>query len=106
MQLLSRLTGLIRDTILSGVLGAAGLMDLFGFGFRLTNHFRAIFGEGAFNAAFVPTYARTLETLGAGEAQRFANQMLTLMFGSQLVLLALAWSFMPQIIATRTNRWR
>ena len=44
--ILSRLTGLLRDTILSGVLGAAGLMDLFGFGFRLTNHFRAIFGEG------------------------------------------------------------
>ena len=67
--ILSRLTGLLRDTILSGVLGAAGLMDLFGFGFRLTNHFRAIFGEGAFNAAFVPAYARTMETLGAGEAQ-------------------------------------
>ena len=103
--ILSRLTGLLRDTILSGVLGAAGLMDLFGFGFRLTNHFRAIFGEGAFNAAFVPTYARTMETLGAGEAQRFANQMLTLMFGSQLILLALAWGFMPQIIATLAPRF-
>ncbi len=103
--ILSRLTGLLRDTILSGVLGAAGLMDLFGFGFRLTNHFRAIFGEGAFNAAFVPAYARTMETLGAGEAQRFANQMFTLMLGTQLLMLALAWGFMPEIIATLAPRF-
>ena len=103
--ILSRLTGLVRDTILSGVLGAAGAMDMFGFGFRFTNHFRAIFGEGAFNAAFVPTYASTMETRGVVAAQAFANQMFTLLLGMQLALLALAWSFMPQIIGWLAPRF-
>ena len=103
--ILSRASGLLRDTLLSGVLGAAAAMDMFGFGFRLTNHFRAIFGEGAFNAAFVPTYAATVETRGHGAAQRFANGMFTLLLGVQLVLLALAWIFMPQVIAALAPRF-
>ena len=39
---------------------------------RLPNHFRAIFGEGAFNSAFVPSYARVLESRGADAARSFS----------------------------------
>src|SRR4051794_30527337 len=62
MTLLSRVTGFLRDVVLGAVLGAGALADAFYIAFRLPNHFRAIFGEGAFNAAFVPSYARVLET--------------------------------------------
>jgi putative peptidoglycan lipid II flippase len=37
--------------------GAGPLADAFFVALRLPNHFRAIFAEGAFNAAFVPAYA-------------------------------------------------
>ncbi len=40
--------------MLAAVLGAGLNADAFVVAFRLPNHFRAIFGEGAFNAAYVP----------------------------------------------------
>jgi len=53
LTLLSRLTGFARDILLAAVLGAGPVADAFFVSFRLPNHFRAIFAEGAFNAAFI-----------------------------------------------------
>ena len=58
LTLLSRVTGFARDIMLAAVLGAGPVADAFFVALRLPNHFRAIFAEGAFNAAFVPAYAR------------------------------------------------
>ena len=66
--LLSRVSGFIRDIILAAVLGAGPVADAFFVALRLPNHFRAIFAEGAFNAAFVPAYARIREEGGAARA--------------------------------------
>jgi putative peptidoglycan lipid II flippase len=96
---LSRGTGFIRDIVLSSTLGAGLLADAFFVAFRLPNHFRAIFGEGAFNAAYVPSYSRVLETEGATEARIFSGQVFTLLLISQVILLALAWSFTPQLVS-------
>ena len=63
--LLSRVTGFVRDIMLAAVLGAGPVADAFFVALRLPNHFRAIFAEGAFNAAFVPAYARIREQSGA-----------------------------------------
>ena len=49
--LLSRLTGFFRDIMLAAILGAGPAADAFFVALRLPNHFRAIFAEGAFNAA-------------------------------------------------------
>src|SRR6202158_344756 len=96
--LLSRLTGFARDIMLAAILGAGPVADAFFVALRLPNHFRAIFAEGAFNAAFVPAYAHLY-----GESERsaklFANRIFTLLFGAQIVLLVVAWLFMPQVIA-------
>ncbi|MCC0005109.1 MAG: murein biosynthesis integral membrane protein MurJ [Methylobacteriaceae bacterium] len=93
--LLSRITGFARDIVLAATLGAGLMTDAFVVAFRLPNHFRAIFGEGAFNAAFVPSYARVLETEGAAEAQKFSSRIFTLLLASQIVLLVLALAFTP-----------
>ena len=66
--LLSRVSGFARDIILAAVLGAGPVADAFFVALRLPNHFRAIFAEGAFNAAFVPAYARIRESGGADRA--------------------------------------
>ena len=84
--------GFFRDVLLGAVLGAGRVADTFVIAFRLPNHFRAIFGEGAFNAAYVPAYSRALET-GARRGQHFSGQMLTLLLISQLVFLAFALVF-------------
>jgi putative peptidoglycan lipid II flippase len=65
---------------------------------RLPNHFRAIFAEGAFNAAFVPAYAH-LHSGSEKSAKLFADRIFTLLFSAQIVLLVVAWLFMPQVIA-------
>ncbi len=96
--LLSRLTGFLRDVMLSGVVGAGLLMDALTVALRLPNHFRAIFGEGAFNAAYVPTYLRVYEQSDIWAARHFANQIFTMLLISQVVLLALGWLFMPGFV--------
>src|SRR5690606_5170585 len=73
--------------------------DAFLVAFRLPNHFRAIFAEGAFAAAFVPRYAATLETDGLAAARAFADRLAAAMIALQAVLLGVALLFTPQVIA-------
>src|SRR6201996_41922 len=96
--LLSRVSGFARDIMLAAILGAGPAADAFFVALRLPNHFRAIFAEGAFNAAFVPAYAH-VSAGGEKSASLFADRIFTLLFVSQLVLLVLAWLFMPQAMS-------
>jgi putative peptidoglycan lipid II flippase len=97
--LLSRITGFARDILLAAILGAGPVADAFFVALRLPNHFRAIFAEGAFNAAFVPAYAHVHGEGGAASARLFANRIFTLLFVSQVVLLVIALAFMPQAMS-------
>jgi putative peptidoglycan lipid II flippase len=54
MTMLSRLTGLLRDTLFARAFGASAYTDAFNIAFRLPNLLRRLFGEGAFSQAFVP----------------------------------------------------
>ena len=96
--LLSRLTGFLRDIMLAAIIGAGPVADAFFVAFRLPNHFRAIFAEGAFNAAFIPAYARIRTEGGVTAAKQFGDRIFTLLLASQIVLLALALAFTPQAI--------
>ena len=53
---LSRIAGLIRDVLISNVLGVSFVADAFIVALRLPNIFRRITAEGAFSAAFVPIF--------------------------------------------------
>ncbi len=96
--LASRLTGFIRDIVIAAVMGIGPVADAFVVALRLPNHFRAIFGEGAFNSAFVPTYAKTLEAEGPATARAFADRVFTLMLIVQGALLVIALPAMPWIV--------
>lgn len=96
--LLSRISGFVRDIILAAVLGAGPVADAFFVALRLPNHFRAIFAEGAFNAAFVPAYARIREQGGSARAGQFADRIFTLLLASQIVMLGVALLFTPTVI--------
>ena len=54
MTLLSRISGFVRDIVLSHFFGASGLADAFFVAFRIPNLFRRLFAEGAFAQSFVP----------------------------------------------------
>lgn len=96
--LLSRVTGFARDIMLAAILGAGPIADAFFVALRLPNHFRAIFAEGAFSAAFVPAYTH-LHNRDVLAARLFADRIFTLLLSVQAALLVVAWLFMPQVIA-------
>src|SRR6266513_921545 len=96
--LLSRLTGFARDIMLAAILGAGPLADAFFVALRLPNHFRAIFAEGAFNAAFIPAYARVRVASGSDAVRVFGDRIFTLLLASQIVLLGAALLFTPGVI--------
>src|SRR5437660_9422502 len=96
--LVSRVTGFLRDVVMAAVLGAGPVADAFLVAFRLPNHFRAIFAEGAFSAAFVPAYARLRAQHGPDPARLFADRIFSLILATQLVMLALALALTPAVI--------
>ncbi len=95
---LSRLTGFARDLMIAAILGAGPLADAFFVALRLPNQFRAIFGEGAFSSAYVPTYSRVLVAQGEDRAKIFSSRIFTLLLISQLALLALAYLYTTQLV--------
>jgi putative peptidoglycan lipid II flippase len=54
MTLLSRILGFVRDMIIARFFGADSATDVFFVAFKIPNFVRRLFGEGAFNQAFVP----------------------------------------------------
>src|SRR5712691_12469534 len=97
--LVSRLTGFFRDIMMAAVLGAGPIADAFLVAFRLPNHFRAIFAEGAFNAAFVPAYARIRHQGGVDPAKLFADRVFTILFGCVGFFVVLPLVFTPGVIS-------
>ena len=96
--IVSRLTGFVRDMGLAALLGGGALNDAYVAAIKLPNQFRQIFGEGSFNAAYLPTYTSVLETSGKEAAGRFASQVFTLLILSQIALLALVYLDMPLLV--------
>jgi len=71
--LMSRILGFVRDILIARFLGAGVVADAFFTAFRFPNMFRRIFGEGAFNSAFVPLFGKEVTTNGRNAAMQFAN---------------------------------
>ena len=69
MTLLSRFTGLARESIKATAFGAGTSMDAFEAAFRLPNLLRRMFAEGAFSQAFVPIVAEYHRRRGEAETR-------------------------------------
>ncbi len=96
--LLSRILGFVRDKLIAVHLGGGAMADVWVAAFRFPNVFRRIFGEGAFNAAFVPMYSRRLEEEGHEAADGFARRTLSLMATILFACFVLAFIFMEPIV--------
>ena len=96
--LISRILGFVRDVLLAALLGAGPVAEAFVVAFRLPNLFRRFFGEGAFNSAFVPLFAKRLEGEGADSARRFAEEALAWLLFALLVFTAVAEALTPLLV--------
>jgi putative peptidoglycan lipid II flippase len=95
----SRLLGFLRDILISDLLGAGAVGDAFFVANKLPNLFRRLFGEGAFNAAFVPSFAGLLASEGHAAAQAFAEQAAAVLAFWLVGMTVLAEAFMPGLMA-------
>jgi putative peptidoglycan lipid II flippase len=75
----SRILGFARDMLIAFILGTGPVADAFFVALRLPNLFRRLFGEGAFNAAFVPSISQILHTEGMAAATGFAEEATAVM---------------------------
>ena len=80
LTLVSRLLGFVRDVLIANFFGAGAISDAFFTAFKLPNVFRRMFAEGAFNAAFVPLYAKRIEQDGEAAADNFASETASVLF--------------------------
>ncbi|MGA2712509.1 MAG: murein biosynthesis integral membrane protein MurJ [Bryobacteraceae bacterium] len=75
----SRITGLVRESVLSWMFGAGATYDAYVLGYRIPNLARELFAEGALSAAFVPTFARYLATKSRAETRELSNITATML---------------------------
>jgi putative peptidoglycan lipid II flippase len=94
----SRLLGFARDILIAALAGTGGVADAFFVANKLPNMFRRLFGEGAFNAAFVPEFTGLLATQGHDAAKSFAQQAISVLAFWLLGLTVLGEIFMPAIM--------
>ncbi len=96
--MVSRVLGFARDMLIAAILGAGPVADAFFVALKLPNLFRRLFGEGAFNAAFVPEFAGLLAAEGPGAAKRFAQESFGVMTFWLLLVTILGEIAMPGVI--------
>lgn len=82
LTLVSRVTGLVRDSAISKIFGTGALSSAFYFAFLIPSVFRRLFGEGALAAAFLPSFSKLHH-----EDPELAKQFATLTISKLVVLL-------------------
>ena len=96
--MVSRAFGFLRDVLIAQLAGAGPVADAFFIALRVPNLFRRLFGEGAFNAAFVPEFTSILASEGRPSARGFAEEAVAVLAFWLLALTVLGEIFMPQIM--------
>ena len=74
---MSRITGLLRESVMAKLFGASLVYDAYMLGFRIPNLTRDLFAEGALSSAFVPTFSEYLSQRSKEEAARLVNLVAT-----------------------------
>ncbi len=86
MTMVSRITGLLRDSLFARAFGASAYTDAFYIAFRLPNLLRRLFGEGAFSQAFVPILAEYKSQKGEAATRTLVDHVAnTLVWATLLV---------------------
>lgn len=95
---LSRLLGLLRQSLIARYLGAGYVSDAFNGAFKLTNFLQNLFGEGALSASFIPVYAHALARGAEEEADRIAGAVAAILALVVAVIVALGIVFAPVVV--------
>jgi len=96
--LMSRVTGLFRESVMARLFGAGLTYDAFMLGFRIPNLTRDLFAEGALSSAFVPIFTEYLSQRSKEEAARLANLVASALIFVVGAICAAGMIFAPQLV--------
>lgn len=97
LTLISRMTGLLRESVLAYFFGASAAADAFYMAFTIPNLLRRFTAEGALTLSFIPIFTKTLHDSRAG-ARQLSNQAFTYLLILLLALTAAGIWFSPEIL--------
>jgi putative peptidoglycan lipid II flippase len=97
--LLSRLTGLLRQTVSAHFFGTSAFADVLRVSFQVGNITQNLLGEGTLSASFIPIYAKLRAQGRSNEASQFALSALGLLLGCIGVASIVGVVFAPQLAA-------
>ncbi len=100
--LLSRIAGLVRESVFAHFLGNSAAADAFKAGFRIPNVLQNLFGEGVLSASFIPVYSKLLAEGDRESADLLAwgvGAILSLAMSLMVVIGVIGAPFLIEVIA-------
>jgi len=100
LTLVSRFMGFVRDLAISYRMGASATpaADAFNTALAFPNLFRRFFAEGAFAAAFVPAYAKSLQEDGEEKADVMAADAMATLAAATIIITVICQLAMPWLM--------
>ena len=86
----SRILGLVRDIVITGLLGTGLFLDAFVVMMKIPSVFRRLFAEGAFNQAFIPVLSEYKESGDDAEVSDLINSVFSILSSVLLIVTVLA----------------
>ncbi|MYM36499.1 murein biosynthesis integral membrane protein MurJ [Duganella sp. FT50W] len=98
MTMLSRITGLLRETLIARAFGAGGMTDAYIVAFRIPNLLRRLFAEGAFSQAFVPILSEYKNKQGPEASKQLVDHVANTLVWATLAVTVLGVLAAPLFI--------
>jgi putative peptidoglycan lipid II flippase len=95
----SRILGMARMSVMSGLFGASDANDAFVAAFKIPNLLRDMFAEGALSAAFIPVFTAKLKEAGRSSAMQTANLVLNFLLVVVGLLVLVGIFLVPLIVS-------
>ena len=99
LTIISRVLGLVRESVTAAFLGTGALADAFAVAFTIPNVLRRLFADGVISSAFIPRFKGLFAENKRGEAAEFLSALFTIVSLVSFVFVALAFVFSGGITA-------
>ncbi|PKN51663.1 MAG: murein biosynthesis integral membrane protein MurJ [Deltaproteobacteria bacterium HGW-Deltaproteobacteria-13] len=98
VTMVSRVFGLLRDTVIAAIFGANWMTDAFWIAFRIPTTLSRLLGEGSLTASFVPVFTEYLHKRTKEEALELVYNAFTILSMILAVISVLGIVFSPLIV--------
>ncbi|MFH1314633.1 MAG: murein biosynthesis integral membrane protein MurJ [Candidatus Eisenbacteria bacterium] len=104
--LISRILGLVRDSVFAAFFGTTYFGDAFNVAFLIPNFLRRVLGEGTLHASYVPVYTQALHKEGEKSAIDLASKVFSVLVVVLGLVTLLGIIFAGPIVRTYAFGWK